>query len=136
MYEGPPPPDTLQEGIRLFNEDFFFEAHEVWEDLWHRERGGSRLFLQGLIQVAAALHHFREGNMGGAASLVEKALTKLRQYPDEYLGINSNRLIAYLERFKHSLRRDVPQKQGGGIPPFPKLGVPGGAERGASEEEP
>ena len=40
--------DPIQEGIRLFNDEYFFEAHEVLEDVWKQEHGEPRLFLQGL----------------------------------------------------------------------------------------
>src|SRR3972149_3526254 len=70
----PPPPVTgsgsFAQGIRLFNEEYFFEAHEHLEDLWHVERGEPRLFLQGLIQVCAAFHHFQNGNLAGAVALL------------------------------------------------------------------
>jgi uncharacterized protein len=57
------------EGIRYFNECEFFEAHEVWEDLWADYQGPSRRFYQGLIQVAVCLHHFGNGNGRGAIKL-------------------------------------------------------------------
>ena len=52
-------------GIELFNKCEFFEAHDVWEELWSEYRGEDRTFYQGLIQVAVALHHFGNGNIRG-----------------------------------------------------------------------
>ena len=43
--------ERIRDGLVLFNERHFFEAHEVLEDVWHRERGEPRLFLQGQIQI-------------------------------------------------------------------------------------
>src|SRR5207248_6025892 len=51
--------DPIQEAIRLFNDRFFFDAHEVLEEVWRQEHGESRAFLQGLIQICAAYHHTR-----------------------------------------------------------------------------
>ena len=53
-------------GIAYFNACEFFEAHEVWEDLWKSYTGPLRLFYKGLIQAAVALHHFGNGNIRGA----------------------------------------------------------------------
>src|ERR1700748_3158231 len=53
-------------GIAYFNACEFFEAHEVWEDLWKSYAGELRLFYKGLIQAAVALHHFGNGNIRGA----------------------------------------------------------------------
>src|SRR5207237_7833132 len=59
--------DPIQEAIRLFNDRFFFEAHEVLEEVWRQEHGESRVFLQGLIQICAAYHHTQksESTPGG-----------------------------------------------------------------------
>jgi len=45
------------EGIDLFNRAFLWEAHEAWEAVWHAAGQESTVgrYLQGLIQVAAAL---------------------------------------------------------------------------------
>ena len=42
-------------GILFFNSHDFFEAHEVWEDLWADSHDDERRFYQGLIQAAVAL---------------------------------------------------------------------------------
>src|SRR5437899_3263431 len=88
MVEPEPPAglDPVQEGIRLFNEEYFFEAHEVLEDLWKREHGKPKLFLQGLIQICAAYYHFENGNLIGAETLLERGAQKMRSYPPDYLG--------------------------------------------------
>src|SRR3989442_1751603 len=87
--------DPVQEGIRLFNEEYFFEAHEVLEDLWKREHGKPKLFLQGLIQICAAYHHFQNGNLIGAETLLERGAQKMRSYPPDYLGIDARRRPAH-----------------------------------------
>ena len=50
-------------GGRLFNAGYYWEAHEVWEELWHAEgrRGPTAEVLKGLIKLAAA---GREGSRG------------------------------------------------------------------------
>jgi len=89
--------DPIQEGIRLFNEEYFFEAHEVLEEVWRQEHGEPRLFLQGLIQVCAAYHHFQNGNFAGAITLLQRGADKMRRYPPQYLGIDVARLIAHID---------------------------------------
>ena len=89
--------DPIQEGIRLFNEEYFFEAHEVLEEVWRQEHGEPRLFLQGLIQVCAAYHHFQNGNFAGAITLLQRGADKMRRYPPRYLGIDVARLITHID---------------------------------------
>jgi predicted metal-dependent hydrolase len=60
-------------GIAYFNACEFFEAHEVWEELWKEYQGELRLFYKGLIQAAVALHHFGNGNIPGPAKCISAA---------------------------------------------------------------
>ena len=116
MVEPEPPAgfDPVQEGIRLFNEEYFFEAHEVLEDLWKREHGKSKLFLQGLIQICAAYHHFQNGNLIGAETLLERGAQKMRSYPADYLSIDTAKLLAHVDRDRERIgkmqRGEVDQK--------------------------
>lgn len=55
----------------------FFEAHEEWEHLWMLARGEDRLYLQGLIQIAAACVHSERSRTGPARRLAALARAKL-----------------------------------------------------------
>ena len=112
--------DPVQEGIRLFNEEYFFEAHEVLEDLWKRERGKSKLFLQGLIQLCAAYHHFQNGNLIGAETLLDRGAQKMRSYPPDYLGIDAAKLLAYVDRDRERIGR-MQRGEGDKVLEFPRI---------------
>ncbi len=84
-------------GIELFNECEFFEAHDVWEELWQEYNGDDRSFLQGLIQVAVCLHHFVNGNARGAVKLYHSSRNYLRPYLPTRYGIDLQRLFEQLE---------------------------------------
>ncbi len=71
-------PDLLERGRELFNAGRYFEAHEVWEDAWLAEKGETRRFLQGLIQITAGFHKgLRQGQPGGCVRLLEAGLSKI-----------------------------------------------------------
>jgi len=84
----------LAEGIRLFNEQRFWHAHEAWERIWLKAGPGDKTFLQGLIQVAAAYHHVQRGTFRGAVRLFDAALSKLAPYPVHFLGVDRDDVIA------------------------------------------
>ncbi len=86
------------QGIEHFNACDFFEAHEVWEELWTEYSGPSRRFYQGLIQVAVALHHFGNGNIRGARKLYHGSRGYLQDYRPQYEGVDLEKLFADLER--------------------------------------
>lgn len=90
-------PRYLQ-GIEYFNTCEFFEAHEVWEELWADYSGPDRTFYQGLIQVAVCLHHFGNGNIGGARKLYFTSRKYLEPFRPKHEGINLDKLFTELER--------------------------------------
>jgi predicted metal-dependent hydrolase len=75
-------------GIEKFNACDYFEAHEVWEELWTEYRGPSRKFYQALIQAAVALHHFGNGNLRGARKLHASVHGYLEPYAPRHLGLD------------------------------------------------
>lgn len=85
------------EGIEHFNACDFFEAHEVWEDLWKDYQGPSRKFYQGLIQVAVCLHHFGNGNIRGAKKLYHTSRAYLEAYAPSHEGIDLDKLLGEME---------------------------------------
>jgi predicted metal-dependent hydrolase len=93
-------------GIRLFNAREFYDAHEVWEDVWRESHGLEKKFLQGLIQAAVAFHHHSTGNLAGAYSLMERGYKNLAACPREFGGICVNTLLESLGRWRTALEND------------------------------
>jgi uncharacterized protein len=107
--------DAYRRGIRLFNERHFFDAHEVWEDVWRESAGPEKKFLQGLIQVAVAFHHHSTGNVVGARSLLERARKNLVEYPGDFGGIELSALLHSMAAWREAIG------SGAELPEFPKL---------------
>lgn len=75
-------------GVLLFNEQDFFEAHEVWEDLWAESHGDTRRFYQGLIQAAVGLCHFANGNLRGALKLYRTSQSYMEGLPSPFQNMD------------------------------------------------
>jgi len=95
--------DGYRRGIRHFNAREFYDAHEVWEDVWRESQGLEKQFLQGLIQVAVAFHHHSTGNVAGACSLLERGSKNLVACPPEFGGIRVNALLKSLAEWRIAL---------------------------------
>ncbi|MGB9689059.1 DUF309 domain-containing protein [Thermogutta sp.] len=74
-------------GVKLFNEGEFFEAHELWEEIWRESEEPDRSFYQGLIQIAVALAHLERGNVIGFHRLIDRAEEHLAEFPPAFGGI-------------------------------------------------
>lgn len=90
-------PEQYREGLRLFNEEEFFDCHDVLEELWSEATGAEKKFIQGLIQASIALFHFGNENFGGAKKLYVSARKNLDPFGDCFMGI---KLGAFLEDFQ------------------------------------
>jgi hypothetical protein len=86
------------DGIRLFNEHEFFEAHETWEDVWHEAYGIKHDFYQGLIQCAVALEHYRRSNPRGVVSLHQSYPPKFKHVPPTFMGLDVRQFLADMEQ--------------------------------------
>jgi predicted metal-dependent hydrolase len=65
-----------------FNRGLFYEAHDVLEDLWLKDRHGpDGAFYKGLIQLAGAFVHLQKDRLRPAAALFKLAQANLEKYP-------------------------------------------------------
>jgi hypothetical protein len=99
--EDPLPPDEQRrlyfEAIRLFNAGEFFAAHEAWEEIWTCATGDKQRFLQGLIQCAVALEHYRRGNPRGVVSLHRTYPRKFAGLPNIFMGLHVPNFLTKME---------------------------------------
>ena len=72
-------------GVDLFNHQFYYEAHEVWEELWHQVGHKSKqgLFLKALIQLAGYKLKKLMGQTGPAERLKARAFEILASLDSE-----------------------------------------------------
>ncbi len=65
-------------GVDLYHAGYLWEAHEAWEALWKEsDDAQERDFLQGLIQVSAALIKVHIEQWRGAGRLIARARERL-----------------------------------------------------------
>jgi predicted metal-dependent hydrolase len=114
----------FQKGLEAFNSGHFYDAHEHWEEVWLETPNPEKMFLQGLIQIAAAFHHYSRENRLGTQNLLQAGLAKIEPFPQvhrrlelEPLRVAVRRWLAALdtgedppsEEIPHIVRRDEGQ---------------------------
>ena len=98
-------------GLALFDAGYYWEAHEVWEGLWHAHdrRGPTADVLKALIKLAAAGVKVREGQPRGVATHARRAAALLQATAADAgrwrLGLDLERLAADA----HRLAAEPPQ---------------------------
>ena len=93
--------DIIRDGIKLFNQERFWECHEVLEQAWHPAKGIERDIIQGLILTAAGLVHAQREEIDVSLSMLKKARVKLGTR-ESYEGIDLNKARAAINRMLDS----------------------------------
>jgi len=97
--------DALANGLACYSTAQFFEAHEHWEIVWLTLQEPEKSFLQSLVQVSAAFHHFENGNITGTVSLLRRALKRLSQCPAVFGEVEVAPLCAEINDWLEALQR-------------------------------
>lgn len=79
----------LAQGAAQWDAREFFDAHETWEDIWQEEQRPIRGFWQGIILLAAGLHHWRgKRNPKGLQIKLAGGIERLAPYAPAYAGVD------------------------------------------------
>jgi predicted metal-dependent hydrolase len=91
--------------FECFNQQRFFEAHEVLEGLWLPQRQGPNgSFYKGLIQLAGAFVHWQKNRPGPAAALFTLARTNLQKYPATHDGLDVQAVLRMIDEWLRQLK--------------------------------
>ncbi len=88
-------------GIDLFNEAYWWEAHESLEQVWVAagRTTATGQFIQGLILIAVAQLKQHQGFTDVAQRMAAEGLDRMRQVRGEFLGIDMRALRPAVESF-------------------------------------
>ena len=117
-------PREYLDGIRHFNAGRYFEAHEIWEEIWLRSSGDAKLFYQTLIQAAVGLHHFEGGNNRGALGMHKNVHEKVSRLPEVYMSLDLTELKREFDQVLAQVTSDGPVQRGVAEMPMIRL-LPG-----------
>ncbi len=85
-------PRLLDEARHLFNDERYWECHEVLEGVWRTKQGEEKRLLQGIILVCAAFVHHQKGEEAVAFGVLGRAVKQL-EYPEpDYGGFDVSEL--------------------------------------------
>ena len=93
--------------FECFNQQLFFEAHEVLEELWLGQRNTAKgLFYKGLIQLAGAFVHIQKRRRQPAIALFQLARDNLGRFPTTYESLDLGKLQGHIISWIKSLQSD------------------------------
>jgi hypothetical protein len=95
---------AIKMGISYFNDERFWEAHEVLESVWKTCHEGEKELVQGVILAAAAMVHYQKAEDSICLSVLGRAHDKLARAAGMYHGINVDALRKKIQEIKNSSR--------------------------------
>jgi uncharacterized protein len=69
--------DALKKARKYFNDERYWECHEVLEGVWKKSYEKEKDLIQGIILVAAALVHYQKNEDEICLSIMKRAMEKL-----------------------------------------------------------
>ena len=91
----------------LFNQQKFYEAHDVLENLWLADKKGpDGDFYKGLIQLAGAFVHLQKNRLKPSAALFKLAQTNLEKYPGLHYRLNLTAVLLLIAVWLRQLERE------------------------------
>ena len=86
--------------LRCFNAQQFYEAHDVLETLWLKERTGpDGDFFKGLIQFAGSFVHLQKRRLRPARVLFLRSTTYLYNYPSPHYALDVEGITRLAKRW-------------------------------------
>lgn len=98
----------LAAGLACYRRQEFFEAHEHWELVWLRLDEPEKSFLQAIIQITAAFHHWQRGEADGTLSLLRRVRQKLAKCPDAFGGLAVDTLRVEVDGWLRGIECNCP----------------------------
>ena len=94
--------DAVKQGIFYFNNERFWECHEVLEGVWKKCYEGEKDLVQGIILIAAGLVHYQKNEDEICLSIFGRALEKLNKASGKYYGIDVDLLRKKISTMKNA----------------------------------
>ena len=96
--------DSMNYALSLFNDQKWYEAHDVFEDIWNTVDGDERQIIQGILQVSVSQFHLNKGNLNGATILLGEGLGRIKNRTNIDIGIDLNSFCTCLETLLKKLQ--------------------------------
>lgn len=105
-----PTPENFWLGIHQFNRGEFYACHDTLEAIWMHANPPEKGFYQGILQIAVALYHLRNGNWQGAATLMGEGIRRLEPFEPAYRNIDVTDLLDRADAWLNTLQQLGPEQ--------------------------
>ncbi len=90
--------EALKRAKQYFNDERYWECHEVLEGVWKKTHKGEKDLVQGIILVAAALVHYQKYENEICLSIMKRAMEKLSNVSGRYNDFDIDQFRKIVEK--------------------------------------
>ena len=90
--------EALKRAKQYFNDERYWECHEVLESVWKKAHEGEKDLVQGIILVAAAFVHYQKNENEICLSIMKRAMEKLSSASGEYHDVDMDKFRKETEK--------------------------------------
>ena len=83
--------EALKRAKQYFNDERYWECHEVLESVWKKTYEGEKDLVQGIILVAAAFVHYQKNENEICLSIMKRAMEKLSSASGGYHDVDMDK---------------------------------------------
>jgi len=92
----------FHEGIRLFNQRDYFEAHDTWEAVWSQVQDRRReRFYRAIIQGAVTLVLLQHGRAVGVRQVFLSCVVLFEGLPGVFMGLD---IADFIAKLRHAIQ--------------------------------
>ncbi len=93
------------EGVMDFNLGYYWESHEIWEDLKREQTGDGKIFIEAFVQLADAYNFAKLSKISSAIYLFEKSIKTLMMYEKADCKLDLSMVIKDAQSVLYDLRK-------------------------------
>ncbi len=82
-------PEGVRDGLVLFNQEHYYQAHESFEIAWRKTEPPAREFFRALIHISGGFYRLSQNRPMAAKKFFKHALKWLAPFPDKHLGFDT-----------------------------------------------
>jgi uncharacterized protein len=90
--------EALKRAKQYFNDEKYWECHEVLEGVWKKTHEGEKDLVQGIILVAAALVHYQKNEDDICLSIMKRSMEKLSGTSGVYYDVDMDKFRKVTEK--------------------------------------
>jgi predicted metal-dependent hydrolase len=98
------------QGLKSFNHQQFYKAHEGFESAWRESPDETREFYRALLQLSGGYFRLTQGRAEAAHKFFTRALNWLEPFPNPYKSIDTDQIRHALKHLVEAINDGQPPK--------------------------